>query len=76
MKLSTESLERAKSRPHPSMTEHLRHDIEEQLELDGFPPMTANRAKDFARDCKRCQVACDYCIPATGVNLDFDPLGR
>lgn len=36
---------------------------EEQPELPNMPPpLTANRAKDFAHECKRCQVACDYCI--------------
>lgn len=74
MRVSTEAYLRAKERKR--IYEKL--DIEEQLELPNFPPpMTANRARDFAKECKKCQVACDYCIPATGhMNMDFDPLGR
>lgn len=66
MKLSPETLERHRQRVE---------ERQEELQFNTLP-MTANRAKDFARECKRCQVACDYCIPATGNNLDFDPLGR
>jgi hypothetical protein len=60
MRLSTEYYERAKHRPHP-MAEYLLQDLEEQLELGDFPPMTANRARDFPKDCKRCERECGFC---------------
>lgn len=72
MKLSPETLARKRAQQHP-LTEHLRHDVEEQLELGDFPHMTANRAKDLHK-CKRCQSPCGYCH--TTVDMDFDPLGR
>ncbi len=74
MKLSEETLARRRPQQFP-MAEHLRHDIEEQLELGDFPPMTANRAKDFPADCKRCQRECGYCRDIRQYN-DFNPLGR
>lgn len=74
MKISQQSLERAKHRPHP-MAEHLRHDVEEQLELGDFPLMTANRAKDFGK-CKRCQLPCDYCLTPSGADETPDFLVR
>lgn len=66
MRLSQETLERHRQRVE---------ERQEELQLNAYP-MTVNRAKDFRRECKRCQQACDYCIPATGVNIDHDPLGR
>lgn len=51
MKLSSETLAR-----------HAEKTRERQLELPHFPPpMTANRARDFGKECKICQVECDYC---------------
>jgi hypothetical protein len=62
-----------RTRPH-APDNHLRDDLEAQLELpDMPPPMTANRAKDLMK-CKRCQQPCGYCH--TSANMDFDPLGR
>ena len=57
-------------------TEHLREDLEAQFELPHFPPpMTANRAKDYPQDCKRCMRPCGYCEDMRQ-HHDFDYLGR
>ncbi len=58
MNLSPDTRARERPQRYP-MAEHLRHDIEEQLELGDFPPMTANHARDL--ECKRCQRECGYC---------------
>ena len=64
MRLNSESYERAKHRPQQFPL---------QEELPNMPaPMTRNRARDFERDCKRCQSPCGYCDQIH----DFDPLGR
>lgn len=73
MRLKPETLARKRPQQHP-MAEHLRHDVEEQLELGDFPPMTANRARDLLK-CKRCQSPCGYCTVSRADETP-DPLGR